>query len=202
MSDVGICGVAVNLTVARYRYHPEDTTNFKPTVTNSDPFVVNASIPSDVVQFGTFMRLLAPPVQSTTTPGGANSITNGRNVFVNVGCADCHTPTINFTQPSNVTSSLGGAAVNAFSDLEIHHMGVGLADNVSQGTAGGDQFRTAPLWGVGQRIFFLHDGRTSDLLVAIRDHASSGSEATQVVSNFNLLTAGNQQELLNFLRSL
>jgi CxxC motif-containing protein (DUF1111 family) len=195
----GLPAACLNLSKGGY---PEDTTNFKPTVSNSDPFVVDASIPSDVVQFGTFMRLLAPPVQSTTTPGGANSITNGRNVFVNVGCADCHTPTINFTQPSSVTSSLGGAAVNAFSDLEIHHMGVGLADNVSQGTAGGDQFRTAPLWGVGQRIFFLHDGRTSDLLVAIRDHASSGSEATQVVSNFNLLTAGNQQDLLNFLRSL
>ncbi|MBV8804504.1 MAG: hypothetical protein JO042_05645, partial [Sinobacteraceae bacterium] len=166
------------------------------------PAVVDASIPSDVVQFSTFMRLLAPPVQSTTTPGGANSITNGRNVFVNTGCADCHTPTINFTQPSNETPDLGDVAVNAFSDLEIHHMGTGLADNVSQGTAGGDQFRTAPLWGVGQRIFFLHDGRTTDLLVAIRDHASSGSEASQVVTNFNMLTASNQQDLLNFLRSL
>ena len=56
-------------------------------------------------------------------------------------------------------------------------MGTGLADNVSQGTAGGDQFRTAPLWGLGQRIFFLHDGRTTDLTAAIDAHASSGSEA-------------------------
>jgi CxxC motif-containing protein (DUF1111 family) len=81
-------------------------------------------------------------------------------------------------------------------------MGTGLNDNVSQGGAGGDQFRTAPLWGVGQRIFFLHDGRTNNLLTAIRAHASSGSEASTVVSNFNQLSATSQQDVLNFLRSL
>ena len=81
-------------------------------------------------------------------------------------------------------------------------MGTGLNDNVSQGNAGGDQFRTAPLWGVGQRIFFLHDGRTSNLLTAIRAHSSSGSEANATVSNFNSLSAASQQDVLNFLRSL
>ncbi len=92
--------------------------------------------------------------------------------------------------------------MSAFSDFEIHHMGTGLTDNVSQGNAGGDQFRTAPLWGVGQRIFFLHDGRTSSLLTTIRAHASSGSEASTVVSNFNSLSVASQQDVLNFLRSL
>jgi CxxC motif-containing protein (DUF1111 family) len=81
-------------------------------------------------------------------------------------------------------------------------MGTGLADNVSQGAAGGDQFRTAPLWGLGQRIFFLHDGRTSNLVSAINAHASNGSEATQVVENYNQLAPGSKQDLLNFLRSL
>jgi CxxC motif-containing protein (DUF1111 family) len=97
---------------------------------------------------------------------------------------------------------LANSPVSAFSDLEIHHMGTGLADNVSQGTAGGDQFRTAPLWGLGQRIFFLHDGRTTDLLVAIQEHASDGSEATEVIENFNALSPSQRQDLLNFLRSL
>ena len=92
--------------------------------------------------------------------------------------------------------------MSAFSDFEVHHMGTGLNDNVSQGNAGGDQFRTAPLWGVGQRIFFLHDGRTSNLLTAIRAHSSSGSEANTTVSNFNSLSAASQQDVLNFLRSL
>jgi CxxC motif-containing protein (DUF1111 family) len=77
-----------------------------------------------------------------------------------------------------------------------------LADNVSQGTAGGDQFRTAPLWGLGQRIFFLHDGRTANLLTAIEAHEGNGSEASQVELNFDSLSASQQQDLLNFLRSL
>jgi CxxC motif-containing protein (DUF1111 family) len=90
-----------------------------------------------------------------------------------------------------------------FSDIEIHHMGAGLADNVSQGGAGGDQFRTAPLWGLGQRIFFLHDGRTTNLLAAIEAHESNGSEATQAEVNFDqLLTPSQRQDILNFLRSL
>ena len=81
-------------------------------------------------------------------------------------------------------------------------MGSGLADNVFQGQAGPDEFRTAPLWGVGQRIFFLHDGRTTDLLAAIKDHASPGSEANTVINMFNSLPAQQQQDVLNFLRSL
>jgi CxxC motif-containing protein (DUF1111 family) len=81
-------------------------------------------------------------------------------------------------------------------------MGTRLADNVSQGGAGGDQFRTAPLWGLGQRIFLLHDGRCTDLLCAIEAHQSRGGEATQVESNFDNLAPSQQQDLLNFLRSL
>jgi CxxC motif-containing protein (DUF1111 family) len=81
-------------------------------------------------------------------------------------------------------------------------MGVGLADGVSQGEAGPREFRSAPLWGLGQRIFFLHDGRTSNLITAIRAHASQGSEANGVVSNYLQLTETQKQNLLNFLRSL
>jgi CxxC motif-containing protein (DUF1111 family) len=58
------------------------------------------------------------------------------------------------------------------------------------------------LWGLGQRIFFMHDGRTSDLLEAIRQHRSNGSEANEVIENFEALGAGQKQEVLNFLRSL
>jgi CxxC motif-containing protein (DUF1111 family) len=81
-------------------------------------------------------------------------------------------------------------------------MGTGLQDQVAQGQATGDQFRTAPLWGVGQRIFLLHDGRTRDLLQAIEAHSSSGSEANTVIGNFNALPDSSQQDILNFLRSL
>jgi CxxC motif-containing protein (DUF1111 family) len=81
-------------------------------------------------------------------------------------------------------------------------MGRGLADGIIQGSAGPDEFRTAPLWGVGQRVFFLHDGRASNLLEAIDDHRSPGSEANQVVERFHKLRAKDQQDIINFLRSL
>jgi hypothetical protein len=67
---------------------------------------------------------------------------------------------------------------------------------------GPDEFRTAPLWGAGQRLFFLHDGRTSDVLEAILAHASAGSEANAVICNFQALSPSQKQEVLNFLRSL
>jgi len=195
----GLPANCLNLSGTGY---PEDTTNFAATVQSSDQFALNASINSDVVAFGEFMRLLAPPIPSTTVPGGASAISTGKSLFNSIGCATCHTPTLSSTQPSNITSSLGSAAVGAFSDIEIHHMGSGLADNVSQGGAGGDQFRTAPLWGLGQRIFFLHDGRTTNLLTVIQDHASSGSEATTAEQNFQSLNSTQKQDVLDFLRSL
>jgi CxxC motif-containing protein (DUF1111 family) len=93
-------------------------------------------------------------------------------------------------------------------------MGSNLADGVTQGSAGGDEFRTAPLWGLGQRLFFLHDGRTSDLLHAIGAHSTDcgllggllsgcvSSEADQVIERFRGLSPSQKQDLLNFLRSL
>jgi CxxC motif-containing protein (DUF1111 family) len=173
---------------------PEDTTHFV-------PGTPNAQVPSDVSQFAVFMRVLAPPTPSTTSPGGATSITRGSQLFANVGCAFCHTTKLR-TARSSVTPGLSQVDANLFSDLLVHHMGQRLADGVSQGNAGLNEFRTAPLWGLGQRIFFLHDGRTTDLLDAIRQHASIGSEANLVIGLFESLTESQKQDLLNFLRSL
>jgi CxxC motif-containing protein (DUF1111 family) len=172
---------------------PEDGTNM-----TASP---DSAVPSDVVQFAMFMRLLAPPTASTTNPGGATSIANGSQVFSAIGCANCHTPALR-TSPSAIMPSLGPGVAHVFSDLLVHHMGTNLADGVSQGAAGPDEFRSAPLWGLGQRIFFLHDGRTTDLVDAIKEHASSGSEANGVIQNFRRLSPQQQQDLLNFLRSL
>jgi CxxC motif-containing protein (DUF1111 family) len=161
----------------------------------------NADSRSDVERFAIFMRFLAPPTPSTTTPGGAASISNGKKLFAAVGCALCHTPSLP-TNAKSAVAALGGQTANLYSDLLIHDMGVGLADGVSQGQAGPREFRSAPLWGLGQRLFFLHDGRTSDLQGAIRAHASSGSEANGVVGFYNALPENYKQDLLNFLRSL
>ena len=81
-------------------------------------------------------------------------------------------------------------------------MGGGLNDRISQGDANGRDWRTAPLWGLGQRIFFLHDGRTNDLVAAIQAHAGNGSEANGVIARFNAATRDQIADLLAFLRAL
>jgi CxxC motif-containing protein (DUF1111 family) len=100
------------------------------------------------------------------------------------------------------SAALSNQPVNLFSDLLLHHMGQGLADGITQGSAGPDEFRTAPLWGLGQRIFFLHDGRANNLLDAIEAHEGKGSEANSVIDRFNKLKVEEKQNVLIFLRSL
>ncbi|OLB00297.1 MAG: hypothetical protein AUH09_04005 [Candidatus Rokubacteria bacterium 13_2_20CM_70_12] len=161
---------------------------------------------SAIEKFAFFMRFLAPPTPSPDTPGGADSIGRGRYFFAAVGCALCHTPALR-TGHSTV-AALDSKPVNLFSDLLVHNMGPGLADDILQGQAGGDEFRTAPLWGLGQRIFFLHDGRTTDLRQALQAHRSFGnlkyqsSEANTVIGLYNSLSESQKQDVLNFLRSL
>ena len=138
-------------------------------VTNTDATTPLEAV-SAIEKFAFFMRFLAPPTPSPDTPGGADSIERGRELFGNIGCALCHTPTL--ATGNSTVAALRNQPVNLYSDLLVHDMGPGLADGVSQGQAGPREFRTAPLWGLGQRIFFLHDGRTSDLLEAIRAHQS------------------------------
>ena len=174
---------------------PNDTQDFA----NADPVKLTSS-PIAIQNFANFQRFLAPPTPSSDTPGGATSIARGKSQFVSVGCALCHTPTLK--TGNSTVAALRNKDVNLFSDLLVHDMGVGLADGVSQGQAGPREFRTSPLWGLGKRIFFLHDGRTSDLEVAIQAHRSDGSEANAVVRNFNNLRESQKQDLLNFLRSL
>jgi CxxC motif-containing protein (DUF1111 family) len=178
---------------------PEDETNFMPISALTD----TSNVPSDIQDFAIFMRFLDQPTPACTGAGCSASIQNGMRLFINVAkCAACHTPSMTTDQSDFAPAALSGAQANLFSDLLLHHMGSNLADGISQGNAGPDQFRTAPLWGIGQRVFFLHDGRTSDLLQAIEAHASAGSEANTVIRLFNGLTASQKQDLLNFLRSL
>jgi CxxC motif-containing protein (DUF1111 family) len=178
---------------------PEDSTNFS---------LSGDQIPSDIVEFSAFMRFLAPPVPAAQgIPGrpNAQSILRGQALFNRVHCTLCHTPSMQ-TGASSFTAALNNQTAELYSDLAVHHMGAALADNISQGTAGPDEFRTAPLWGLGQRLFFLHDGRATPanggLLTAIQDHAGSGSEANGAIELFLALSAQQQQDLLNFLRSL
>jgi CxxC motif-containing protein (DUF1111 family) len=180
---------------------PNDTLNFtvSATTATSIPAVI-----SDIEAFANFMRMLAPPTPAPDTP----SIVNGRNTFIKIGCAHCHTASLTtgkmIASGSSTTPSaaLSNQTAHLWSDLLLHHMGKGLADGITQGGAGPDEFRTAPLWGVGQRVFFLHDGRTSNLVEAIEQHRSPGSEANKVIEAFRKLHVQDQQDIINFLRAL
>ena len=143
------------------------------------------------------MRFTDGP-QPDPNPSRAQS---GPHNLQHIGCALCHTPTMQ-TAPGADSEVLQIRPVNLFSDLLVHDMGTGLADGITQGAAGPREFRTTPLWGVGQRIFFLHDGRTSDLLEAIRAHRSCGSEANAVIGRFESLSVTDKQAILDFLRAL
>jgi CxxC motif-containing protein (DUF1111 family) len=172
---------------------------------NTD-YNLEAKEPHEVVsaidRFTLFMRFLAPPKPALASdPQLAASVSSGRGLFDSVGCALCHTPTLR-TYEKTAVAALGAKEVNLFSDLLLHDMGRGLADGVQQGQAGGREWRSAPLWGLGQRLFFLHDGRTSELRQAIAEHSSPGSEANAVIRKFFALPDADQQHLLNFLRSL
>jgi CxxC motif-containing protein (DUF1111 family) len=175
---------------------------FKPTPNDTTkPDQVGLDVLSDIEKFAAFMRFLAPPTPSQDEPGGAASLSRGKKLFVETGCALCHTPSLR--TGTSAVAALSAKDVDLYSDLALHDMGDGLADGISQGQATSREFRTAPLWGLGQRIFFLHDGRTGDLKRAIQEHRSSGSEANKVVRKFfSQLSQSEQQDILNFLRSL
>lgn len=195
---------------------PNDITRTDPNDVRNQSFYNPLHIIPDWLQFELFMRFLDAPQPAPFSP----SARRGQRLFTaslssgGVGCFTCHTQQM-ITPARSETAALQSVTANLYSDLLIHHMGKGLADDITQGAATGDMFRTTPLWGVGQRIFFLHDGRTSDLLAAIQAHFSAEapcgnssapcygpSEANAVITRFNALSAGDKQAILDFLRSL
>lgn len=178
-----------------FNTNPEDKTNNN-NIPDGDAEGNQGSLSSDAIDFAAFMRLSAAPTPAPLSPAA----TAGSATFDSIGCNACHSRSLT-TGPSKFTG-VSNIAYQPFSDVALHHMGSGLADNVPQGDAGPDQFRTAPLWGVGQRLFFLHDGRARNLVQAISAHASTGSEANAVVANFNALSTAQQNNVLAFLRSL
>ena len=180
-------------TGCQFNATPEDVTHFM--VNGSMTGTANDFMP-DLLNFATFMRMSAPPAPVPMTA----SAQNGSNLFTSVGCVLCHSSSL--TTGSAPYTGMSNVTYHPYSDFAIHHMGSRLADGISQGAAGPDQFRTAPLWGIGQRLFFLHDGRTADLMQAIQAHSSNGSEANAVIKLFNSLNSSQQQDVLNFLRGL
>ncbi len=177
---------------------PEDSPNFTVGMIAKNP--TRDQFTGDAQRSALFVRYLDQP-----KPAVPLGTTNGQTQFDAVGCNLCHTQSFNTPSSAILKSNV---TVNLFSDLLVHHMGSCLSDNIVQGTAQGDEFRTAPLWGAGQRVFFLHDGRTTNIVTAIEDHFCSASgvygpsEANSVINSFNALSKQNQQDLIFFLRNL
>jgi CxxC motif-containing protein (DUF1111 family) len=198
--------VEMGITNFIFNTERDETPNCSPVPPANSIFniggLVDQAVFDDITNFSNFMRFLAPPSRGPAD----NTAVEGSNQFVNVGCANCHTPTLR--TGASPFAALSNQTIHPYSDFAVHNMGPGLADQIGQGNAAGDQFRSAPLWGLGQRLFFLHDGRETDLLKVIADHASNAnsqfqaSEANQVIQNFNNLSNSDQQAILNFLRSL
>jgi CxxC motif-containing protein (DUF1111 family) len=169
----------------------------------ADPSPTGEDDASDIDAFTLFMRCLKAPPRGPIT----GNVTNGQNQFNGAGCAICHVGTIT-TAPAGtringgaltVSTALGDKNIHPFSDFLLHDVGTGdgIVQNGGQGTR--NQLRTAPLWGIGARTRFMHDGASLTVTAAIQRH---GGQATTARNNFNALSAQNQADLVTFVFSL
>lgn len=139
-----------------------------------------------------FARFLAPPAPLKLTRTGEQ----GRDLFVRIGCARCHAPTLK--TGDHAVKALRNKQVAAYTDLLLHDMGPDLAD-ICLGLATPSEFRTEPLMGGRLSSRFLHDGRAGTIEEAIRLH---GGEAAAARDTFIALTDDARQALLEFVKSL
>jgi CxxC motif-containing protein (DUF1111 family) len=149
----------------------------------------------------TYIRTLAVPARRNIH---ASTVQQGAAVFQSVGCAGCHLPTLVTGTVAN-EPELSNQTIHPFTDLLLHDMGPGLADNRPDFGASGTQWRTRPLWGIGLtqlingRVNFLHDGRAQSVLEAIMWHDGQAAPARQKVQQ---LSTSDRNALLAFLNSL
>ena len=163
--------------------------------------VADPEIPaSTVLQTVMYVRLLAPPKRGKINA----AVQRGESLFARIGCATCHVPSMR--TGANQIEQLSNVEAHLYSDLLLHDMGPGLADNRPDGDADGQEWRTTPLWGLrlapdflGGKAFYMHDGRTSVIDEAILMH---GGEAEGSRDRFAALSATEKEAVIAFLRSL
>jgi CxxC motif-containing protein (DUF1111 family) len=169
----------------------------------ADPAATGEDDAGDIDEFTTFMRCLKAPPRGPITA----QVTSGQTTFNQIGCAVCHVGTIT-TAPAGtvinggaltVSTALGDKNIHPFGDYLLHNVGTGdgIVQNGGQGTR--LQVRTAPLWGIGSRTRFMHDGASLTVSAAISRHAG---QAATAASNFANLSAANQANVLAFIFSL
>lgn len=176
------------------------TSTFEPTDTYSgveiDPEISNQEI-QDVVFY---LKTLKAPIQRKAD----SDVLSGKQLFLNVGCGNCHRQEMKTTNTS--IQSLSSKTFYPYTDLLLHDMGSGLDDGYTEGSAKTSEWRTPPLWGLGLsknsqggEYFLLHDGRAKSIEEAISLH---GGEGTKSKESFELLPASERKKLISFLESL
>lgn len=221
LADFGPSGVASDISndienfavFMRLNGAPSQCNWDSPLVTNSNGTTTATckALDSTSVTGSQIFGSVDPSVSTSFTSPSFSPPVAGSTTVSSIGCVLCHSDLLRTT--TSQAGSLNNAQFHPFSDFAIHTMDSSLADGVTQGNANGSQFRTAPLWGLGQRLFFMHDGRCSDLLCTINAHAPNAGtsssnctaamgEACQVIVLFNNLNSTQKEDVLHFLRSL
>jgi CxxC motif-containing protein (DUF1111 family) len=148
-----------------------------------------------------YLQGLAPPDQRNADDP---VVRRGEALFREIGCAGCHRARL-ATSARHPNAALAGRTIAPYSDLLLHDMGEGLADGTAEGQAGGREWRTPPLWGIGLTeivsgaAYFLHDGRARSLAEAILWHGGEGQSARD---RFAALDKPGRDAVIAFLKSL
>jgi CxxC motif-containing protein (DUF1111 family) len=155
-----------------------------------------------LLNFVTFyVRTLAVPARRNITDPDVKA---GSIIFNQINCSGCHRPTI-MTGPDFNLPQLSGQRIHPYTDLLVHDMGLGLADNRPDYLATGSEWKTKALWGLGllQKTtgiaYYLHDGRARTIEEAILWHDGEAAKAKQA---FTSLSVGDRNQLMKFLNSL
>lgn len=188
------------------RLDPTDSTTLCKTTSDPEDVPDGPANMADIDHFAQFMRAtMAPPVDATLM--ATTDAQSGKQIFNQIGCAMCHTPSI-LTAPTGavidggtftVPDALGNKIIHPYSDFLLHNVGTGdgIVQNGPADTA--QKLRTPPLWGLRTRDRLMHDGLSSTRENAIARH---GNEASGVINNYNRLSSKQKSQLLTFLNSL
>ncbi|WP_027468267.1 di-heme oxidoreductase family protein [Deefgea rivuli] len=148
-----------------------------------------------------YSRTLAVP---SRRDADASDVLRGKQIFSDANCVSCHTPSYK-TGEFAAIPQLANQTIYPYTDLLLHDMGEGLADNRPDGRANGKQWKTPPLWGLGLiktvngHTNYLHDGRARNMLEAVLWHGGEAEASKQAVLK---LSADDREHLLKFLNSL
>jgi CxxC motif-containing protein (DUF1111 family) len=188
------------------RLDPIDSTQLCKTTSDPEDVPDGPANMADIDHFAQFMRAtMTPPVDATLM--ATADAQSGKQIFNQIGCAMCHTPSI-LTAPTGaatdggafiVPDALGNKIIHPYSDFLLHNVGTGdgIVQNGPADTA--QKLRTPPLWGLRMRDRLMHDGLSSTRENAIARH---GNEAASVINNYNRLNTRQRSQLLTFLNAL